>query len=508
MTTTEQQTRAAQPADAPRVYGHHIGGRELQPAEDLIHRRAPGTGEVVASWSAGTAADTEMAIAAARAAFDAGTWSGLPGVERGRILLRVAELMRADADRLARIEADESGKPLVLAAGDVAGSIDLFEYAAAVTMTSTGEAHTNLGEDFTAWVVREPAGVVAMIIPWNFPLLLLAQKLPFALGAGCTAVVKPSEFTSGTALELMRILREAGVPDGVVNVVTGTGPATGQILAESQDVDLLSFTGSTATGQAITAASAGSIKRLSLELGGKAASIVFADADLDDALDGVLFGVFFNQGECCVSGARLLVQESIADDFVAKLVSATQRIVVGAPLTPGSELGAMISPEHLQTVLGHIQRAEEQGARVVAGGHRLTTGELAAGDFVAPTIIDGVAPDHAAFREEIFGPVLTVTRFRDLPEAVDLANATPYGLAGSVWTKDIDKALDTARQVRVGRMWINTTIDGAPSLPAGGMKQSGYGREMGRAGFDEFTEIKTVQVRTGPRSRVFGGWTA
>ncbi|WP_032374085.1 aldehyde dehydrogenase family protein [Rhodococcoides fascians] len=485
-----------------RVYGHHIDGQSAPLSDRFIDRLAPADGSLIARYTAGTREDAEAAIAVARTAFDSGPWPKMTAMDRARVLLEVARRMRANVDLLSRIDAEESGKPLVFARGDVETSAELFEYAAGAAMTSHGEAHTGLGEDCTALVVREPAGVVGMIIPWNFPLLLLAQKLPFALAAGCTAVVKPSEFTSGTALEVARIAEEAGVPAGVINVVTGYGIDTGAPLADSKSVDVLSFTGSTETGRRITEASAGSVKRLSMELGGKAASVVFDDADLGDALDGVLFGVFFNNGECCVSGARLLIQDNIADDFIDKLVAAVARITVGAPLAEGTEIGPMISPEHAEKVLGHIEQARLDGAVVRVGG----SGIDGDGNFVQPTILDGVTEGSAAFTEEIFGPVLTITRFSDVDDAIRLANATQYGLAGSIWSKNIDKALTVARGMRNGRVWINTTIDGGPQLPAGGMKQSGFGREMGLAGFEEFTEIKTIQIRTGARNRVFPNW--
>lgn len=485
---------------AVRTYGQHIDGVRRAPSEHLITRDNPADGTPLARFSAGTPAEAEEAIAAARRAFDSGPWPRLTAMHRARVLLDVARGLREEADLLARLDAEESGKPLAFAQGDVAGSAELFEYAAGLAMTSHGEAHTDIGADCTGLVVREPAGVVGMIVPWNFPLLLLAQKLPFALAAGCTVVVKPSEFTSSSALEVARIAEAAGVPTGVINVVTGYGPDTGAPLARSRDVDVLSFTGSTATGRRITEASAGSVKRLSMELGGKAASIVFDDADLDDALDGVLFGVFFNNGECCVSGARLLVQDTIADEFVDRVVAAASRIVVGAPLVAGTELGPLISPEHAAKVLDHVARARVDGATVRVGGGPVE----GSGNYVAPTVLDNVAETSSAFTEEIFGPVLSVTRFGDVADAIRLANATEYGLAGSIWTKNIDKALTAAKGMRSGRVWINTTIDGAPQLPAGGMKQSGFGREMGQAGFEEFTELKTIQIRTGKRSPVFG----
>jgi len=342
-----------------------------------------------------------------------------------------------------------------------------------------------------------------MITPWNFPLLLLCQKLPFALAAGCTAVIKPAEVTSGTTLEMARLATEAGVPAGVVNVVTGRGSVVGQPLAESEHVDVLSFTGSTAIGQRIIEASGRNTKRLSLELGGKAATIVFPDADLEAAVDGVLFGVFFNQGECCVSGARLLVHHDIADDLLAALVDRARALAVGQPLSEDSDIGSLIHAEHLDSVLDHVRAGQQHGARLLIGGERLDDPELRDGFFVAPTILDDVAPDNPAFHQEIFGPVLTVTRFGSQEEAVALANAVEYGLANTVWSKNIDTALTVGRALRSGTVWINTTIDGAPQLPGGGVKNSGYGREMGQAGFDEFTEVKTIQIRTGKRQPFF-----
>lgn len=503
MTSINASTISSLPEAEVRTYGQYIDGREQSPHGNLVERRAPASNTVVARYSAGKAEDAWEAVEAARRAFDHGSWPQASGQERSRILARLASLMGRDAEKLARIEAEETGKPLRLARGDVRSSIGLTEYAAALALTMHGDVHTNLGPGFTGLVTREPAGVVGMITPWNFPLLLLMQKLPFALAAGCTAVAKPAEVTAGTTLEMAKLATEAGVPAGVFNVVTGRGSVVGQHLAESELVDVLSFTGSTSVGQRIVQASSSNSKRLSMELGGKAASIVFPDADLTDAIDGVLFGVFFNQGECCVSGARLLVHEDIAEEFLSALVSRARELAVGQPLDEGTDIGALIHSEHLETVLGYITEAKKNGASVLLGGGRIESPELQDGLFLAPTILDQVTPENPAFNEEIFGPVLTVTRFTTAEEAIKLANAVEYGLANTIWSKNIDTALTVGRALRSGTVWINTTIDGAPQLPGGGVKNSGYGREMGQAGFDEFTEIKTIQIRTGKREPFF-----
>jgi len=486
-----------------RSYGLHIGGDERPTGPDVVDRHSPATGRLVARYTAATADDARAAVQAARTAFDAGPWPHLSGQERSRLLIRLAALMQRDAEHLARIEAEETGKPLRLARGDVQTSIGLTEYAAALALTMHGDVHTNLGPGFTGLITREPAGVVGMITPWNFPLLLLMQKLPFALAAGCTAVAKPAEVTSGTTLEVARLAVEAGIPAGVVNVVTGRGAVVGQHIAESEHVDVLSFTGSTSVGQRIITASGGNTKRLSMELGGKAATIVFPDADLEAAIDGVLFGVFFNQGECCVSGARLLLHEGVADEFLTALVGRARELAVGQPLDETSDIGALIHAEHLETVLNYIGLGQLHGAKVLVGGERLDRPELRDGFFLAPTILDEVHPDNPAFQEEIFGPVLTVTRFATAEEAITLANAVQFGLANTVWSKNIDTALTVGRALRSGTVWINTTIDGAPQLPGGGVKNSGYGREMGQVGFEEFTEVKTIQIRTGERQPFF-----
>jgi acyl-CoA reductase-like NAD-dependent aldehyde dehydrogenase len=490
-----------------REYGHFIDGQWREPHQ-VIERHAPGTGELVALVGAGTGAEVDDAVRAARREFDRGPWPRATGFERAAVLNRVAGLIDAHAGDLARLDAEEGGKPIRLAQGDIATAATLTRYAAGLAAQMHGLTYTNNGPDFTGLVLREPAGVAGLITPWNFPALILCQKLPFALAAGCTVVVKPSELTSGSTLRIAGLYAEAGLPAGVLNVVTGDGRA-GAALAAHHGVDVLSFTGSTATGRKVIDAAKGNLKRLSLELGGKAANIVFADADLDDAAEGVIFGAYFNNGECCVSQARLLVEESIADEFLAVLTARAARLRVGQPLHPTTDVGPMIHSRHLATVLDHVARGRAQGARVAVGGARGTGGDLDGGWFVQPTILDSVTPRMDVFREEIFGPVLTVSRFRDADEAVELANDVEYGLANSVWSKNVDTALTVSKQLRSGTVYVNTTIDAPPTMPFGGYKSSGVGREMGQAGFEEFTELKSVSIRTGKRSGSFpfGGET-
>jgi acyl-CoA reductase-like NAD-dependent aldehyde dehydrogenase len=503
MTTTNAAPGGqAETPTSPRRYDHWIGGRR-RGSDEYISRTAPGTGAVVAEVPAGGAAEVDDAVRAARAAFDGhGCWPDLTGIERAAVLHRVADLMQARSDELARLDAEEGGKPLRLAEGDIAGAVSLTRYAAGLGVQMHGTTYTNHGPDFTGLVLREPIGVVGLITPWNFPALILCQKLPFALAAGCTVVVKPSELTTGSAIAIAELYAEAGLPDGALNIVTGDGRA-GAALAEHPGVDLLSFTGSTATGRRVIAASQSNVKKLSLELGGKAASLVFADANLEDALEGVTFGVFFNNGECCVSHARLLVQDSIADEFLTELSLRAQALRVGQPLDRDTDVGPMIHDGHLAKVLTHVTGGVADGARVLTGGERAVGPGLAGGQFVQPTIVDAVTPSMRVFREEIFGPVLTVTRFHDAAEAVALANDVDYGLANTVWSKDLDTVLPVAKGLRSGTVWVNTTIDAPPTMPFGGYKASGFGREMGQAGFDEFTEIKSVNIRTGRRAGSF-----
>ncbi len=487
-----------------REYQLLING-EWKAAEsgEVIERKCPATGEIVSVFASGGAADMLQAVAAAREAFDYGAWPKLPGLKRSEVLHKLADKMRENRDFLAKIEALEVGKNIRFAKGDIDGAIGLVEYAAGLAMQMHGESYTNLGESSAAMVVREPVGVVGMIVPWNFPALILCQKMPFALAAGCTAVIKPSEFTSGTAVEICKMAQEVGVPDGVINLVTGYGPTAGQALLDSPGVDRISFTGSTRTGRTVIQSSAADFKRVSVELGGKSPIVVFADADLDDALDAVMFGVYANQGEVCCSTGRLLIEESIADEFLAKLVARVKKLKVGEPLDESADIGALIHLDHLNKVLNYIEIGKKEGAKLLTGGRYLENEFGGKGFFVEPTIFDNVTGSMCLFQEEIFGPVLTVTRFNTVEEAIEAANNSEYGLAGSVWSKNVDKVMTVSRSLKCGTVWVNTVIDGAPQLPFGGYKSSGYGREMGTVGFEEFTEVKTIQFQIGARNHFF-----
>jgi len=344
--------------------------------------------------------------------------------------------------------------------------------------------------------LREPIGVVSIITPWNFPLLIVSQKLPFALAAGCTCVVKPSEMTSASTLHLAKLLDDAGLPKGACNVITGYGPEVGAPLTTDPRVDMISFTGSTAVGRAAMAAASKTLKKVSMELGGKNPQIVFADADRQAAIDGCAFGAYFNAGECCNAGSRILLQRDIAEEFVAELAEKSKQIRVGDPLDPETKVGAIISPDHLGKIERHIAAAQAAGATLRIGGERLASEGL----FMAPAIVDRVLPSMAIASDEVFGPVVTVLTFDTLEEAIDLANSTSYGLSAGVWSQNIDTAISVGRGVRAGTVWVNTFMDGAPELPFGGYSQSGLGRELGHNAVADYTEEKTFHVHQGKRT--------
>lgn len=476
---------------------HLIGGEWCDSAGGAtFDRHSPSHGSLVSRSAQGGIAETEAAIAAARAAFDRGDWSRTTGKARAAVLLRVAALIERDAERIALFETLETGKPITQARGEVTGAADLWRYAAALARTLHGDSHNTLGSDMLGVVLKEPIGVVSIITPWNFPFWILSQKLPFALAAGCTCVVKPSELTPTTTALLGALLAEAGLPAGVVNIVLGHGQPVGATMAAHPQVDMVTFTGSTGVGRAIAAAAAATLKKVALELGGKNPQVIFADADLDQAADAVTFGVYFNAGECCNSGSRIIVHEDVAGALVDRVVALSRQVAFGDPLNPATQVGAIVSAAHQGKIDGYVRDAVAAGATLRLGGAPLRVDGLP-GEFYQPTVVCGVTPDMAIAREEVFGPVLSVLTFRTPDEAVALANDCAFGLSAGVWSENVHTCLDFARRVQAGTVWTNTWMDGFPELTFGGVKQSGLGREIGPYGLEEFLEVKTVAMRVG-----------
>lgn len=461
-----------------------------------LTRNSPAYNVEVSNFAKATIADTQAAIQAARGAFDTGPWPKMSGSERASILNTIADLVMAKQQQFALQEVLESGKPISQAMDEIEWAVDLWRYAAVCARSLHGDSFNNLGDDMLALVVREPIGVVSIITPWNFPFLILSQKLPFALAAGCTAVVKPSELTSGTTVLLANVLNEAGVPAGVVNILVGEGHDVGATMTRHIDVDMVTFTGSSAVGKKLTAVAAQSLKKVSLELGGKNPQIIFPDCDWEAAVDAVVFGTFFNAGECCNSGSRILVHESIAADFEQAVRIRAAKVPFGDPLCKGTKVGAIISKNHLQVIQNYLKVAVEAGAQITLGGDSIDHSGL----YMQPTIVSKVTPDMQIAREEVFGPVLSVLTFSDIEQAIAIANDCFYGLSAGVWSANIDNCLRVARKVKAGTVWINGWMSGYPELPFGGYKQSGQGRELGRAALDEFTEQKTIQMHIGERT--------
>ncbi|MDB3928959.1 aldehyde dehydrogenase family protein [Paracoccaceae bacterium] len=482
----------------PREFKALIDGHMKESVSgEIMLRNSPAHDYLVSKIAKCNAVDLDRAVGAARKAFDDRRWSGKSGSERAAVLLKVAKIIRDRQAEIAYWETLESGKPISQTQGEVAGCADMFEYASGLARTLHGDSFNNLGDSLFGIVTREPVGVVGVITPWNFPFLILCERVPYILASGCTIVVKPSEFTSATTVILAEILLQAGLPAGVMNVVTGSGPLVGQALCDHQDVDMVSFTGSTKVGRNVIRASGETnFKKLSLELGGKNPQIVFADADLDDAADGVAFGMCFNTGQCCVSGSRLLIERSAMPAFLELLKAKLAKVVAGDPLDPKTQMGAITTPAQNATILSYIEKGQLEGAEIAFGTGLL---DLGRGQFVGPVIFTNVTPDMSIYRDEIFGPILTVTPFDSVEHAVSLANDTKYGLAASVWSKNIETALHVTRRVQAGRFWINTTLAGGAELPLGGFKQSGWGREAGEYGVEEYTQIKSVHIETGQR---------
>src|SRR5262245_15864583 len=456
----------------------------------------PATGTVLAQVAEADKEDVNRAVAAARKAFDSGPWRKMTGSQRGKLLWKLADLIEQHLEEFAELESIDNGKPLSVArVADVPLTAEMFRYMGGWTTKMTGTTIPwSVPNEFLSYTMREPVGVVGQIIPWNFPLLMAAWKLAPALAAGCTVVLKVAEQTPLTALRLGELIQEAGFPRGVVNILAGYGETAGAALAAHPDVDKIAFTGSTEVGRLIVNAAAGNLKRVSLELGGKSPTIVFSDADVEAAIPGAAHAIFFNHGQCCCAGSRLYVHEKVFDQVLDGVAAAAQKIKVGHGLDPATQMGPLVSDDQFQRVTGYIAAGVSEGARVVTGGKRAGSN---GGYFVEPTVFTNTKPDMKVVKEEIFGPVVCAEPFddADLDRIAQTANTTTYGLAASVWTKDISKAHKLAAKIRSGTVWINCHNVFDASLPFGGYKQSGWGREMGGEVLENYTEVKAVTAK-------------
>ena len=468
--------------------------------------RNPADGQLVALVSEAGREDAERAIMAARSAFDSGAWSSVPAPERGTFLLKVAAGLRERREQFARAESLDTGKRIIESRIDMDDVAACFEYFGRLAGQQSGRVVDAGNPDVASRIVYEPVGVCGLITPWNYPLLQAAWKIAPALAAGCTFVLKPSELTPSTSILAMQLLQDLGLPAGVANLVTGAGAEAGAPLSEHPAVDLVSFTGGLETGKRIAAAAAATVKKVALELGGKNPNVVFADADFDAAVDNALNGAFVHSGQVCSAGARLLVEESIAERFVDELVRRAQGIRIGGPFDDAAETGPLISAAHRNKVHAYVQRGIEEGARLRTGGAAPSGEKYDAGFYYQPTILDRVQRGMSVVVDEAFGPVVTVETFRTEDEAVTTANDTIYGLAGAVWTQDAGKAQRVAGRLRMGTVWINDYHPYVPQAEWGGYKQSGVGRELGEAGLAEYRETKHVwhNIRPEPQ-RWFDG---
>ena len=452
----------------------------------------PATGEVICDVAEADAQDVDKAVQAARAAFTTGVWRKISATRRGELLYKLADLIEQNIDELARLETLDNGKPLSESLNiDLPAVIDCYRYYAGWADKVQGKTIPIKGPYF-CYTRHEPVGVVGQIIPWNFPLLMQAWKLAPALATGNTVVLKTAEQTPLSALRVGELIIEAGFPPGVVNILSGYGPTAGAAIAHHMDIDKVAFTGSTEVGRLVMEAAAKSnLKRVTLELGGKSPNIIFADASMDEAIEGAHFALFFNQGQCCCAGSRVFVEEKCYDEFVLKSVERAKQRVIGNPFDTKTEQGPQVDKEQFDKVIGYIESGMREGAEMLCGGGRF--GDR--GFFIQPTVFADVRDDMKIAQEEIFGPVMSIIKFKDIDEVIERANATIYGLAAAVWTKDITKAYAIANNVRAGTVWVNCYDVLDTAAPFGGFKQSGIGRELGEYGLQQYTEVKTVTIK-------------
>ncbi len=475
-----------------------IGGRWADSASrQQIALINPANGEVFTHVASASEVDVDLAVKSARQAFESISWRRMRPLDRGKLLERVAQLIEENADELATLECIDNGKPKHLAAAvDVPSAADTFRYMAGWCTKLSGKTLplSGDGSHYHAYTLRQPVGVIAAIVPWNYPLAMAAWKVASALAAGCTVVLKPSEITPLTALRLGELVLEAGIPEGVLNIVTGYGQTAGQALISHQDVDKIAFTGSTAVGKHILRSSADDLKRVSLELGGKSPTILMPDADLEQAIPGAAMSIFFNSGQICFAGSRLLVHRDIYDVVVEGIIEVAKTLPIGDGMNPDTMIGPVVSDVQRKRIMDYIAIGQEEGAELVAGGG---SGGNDQGYYVEPTILANASPGHRVFQEEIFGPVLAVTQFSDMEEAVTLANQTRYGLGANVWSQNVNTCHQFADSLNAGTVWTNCYFVIDPAMPFGGFKESGIGREVGEDGIAMYTESKSVCMKIG-----------
>lgn len=478
-----------------KVYTNYIGGKWLETQGGSMESRNPSTGELVARSAKSTPDDAAHAVEEARKAFDSGVWSSKRPSERAKAVREISELIRREIEGLSHLLTLENGKPLADAKGELLNAANVLEYYASAARQIVGKVPRYSGTDVSL-VVHEPVGVCALIVPWNSPISLLSWKLGPALAAGCTVVIKPAGYTSGISMEFVKLLSSVeGLPPGVVNAVTGSGETVGTELVRSPKVDKVSFTGSTETGRRIMELASSNLKKVNLECGGKSADIIFDDANMEAALPSAVWSIFRSSGQSCNAGSRLLVQDTVYDSFMRSYRQAVAAIKVGDGLDPATEMGPIISQTQLDRVMSYAKSGVDEGAKLTVGGNRLVEGHYSKGNFVQPTVFEGVGRQMRIFQEEIFGPVVCVLPFHDEEDAIAIANDTKFGLAGDLWSRSLTRVMKVSQGVRTGTIWVNRHLNPGPEVPFGGYKQSGLGRETGMEGLAEFLQTKHISLQ-------------